>query len=401
MTHRSRRALLAAAGGVLAGCSAGRDRPTVTPYDVTVTDSDRGVSIEGPAPLGTRLVPPEAESLGDPEYELVLDTTPSWIPIDVLARETGVALLANTRTTAGISSPVRVTIDRDDGVTNRAALAGLPSERIWLASGTAAGHVVGGYTESPVRTWLQGYRGRTASFEHRTPAGVARQYRSLARYDGDIVAAGSAPDPDTAAVVRIGTDGAVRWTRTDATGAPLSLRAVAGTDEAILAGGARDSTAWLLSLDGDGEVIQSGPLLGSDRSYAVRDLATGPSGAYALVAPQSPDAGVDHLVLVALDDERVRWVRFFDPRGAESELGGGTVVDLNGPSVVGYAPFENAAWIASLAPDGTAERAGYYRFDDNRTRPIGLTATDEGLLAYGIVSSEHMAERSNAWLAWL
>lgn len=400
MPHCSRRALLAAAGStLLAGCSSERDYATVTPQDITLTDGDGRFGTGGPASERTGRIPPEAAALPDPQYTLELDTTPSWTPVDVLARDTGVSLLANTRTTAGVDAPVRVTVDRTGRVTGRTALSGLPSERLRFVNPTAAGYVVGGYTERPVRTWLRAYRDGERRFEYVTPDGTARQFRSLARFDGDLVAAGTNVGSDVAAVTRFGGDGAVRWTRTDALGAGVDLRAVAGTGRRILAGGARGSTAWLLSLDADGGVVESGALLGNARSYAVRDIAAGATGAYALVGPQSPEAGGTHLVIVALDGDTIRWVRRFDLGRVQSGLGGGAVVDLHGPAVIGHAPAENAAWIALLTPDGTVRRAGYYRFGDDDTRPVGLTGTAEGLLAYGTVSSDHMAERSNVWLS--
>lgn len=406
MAELSRRALLAAAGSaLLAGCSGDDDSLTVTPYDATVTTRARDsagptFTVAGPDPLGTAAVPAGARALPTPVRERVVDTNPTRNPVGVVADGSDLQIIANTRTAMGVQPAGQITLDAAGDVTDRAALEGLPRPRVRLFGTVGDTLVVGGHTGDPIRTWLRGYRDGTLVYRYATPSGVPRRFDALGPLGGDVVAAGTTDGRDRSVVARLGTDGSARWARTRYTTEDRTVRALASTPSGILLGGVSGGRAWLSGLNERGVEQWSRTPVGGARTYAVRDIASGTTGTYALVSTDPFESPPDHILLIALEGERIRWIRAFDPERRGATLRGGAVVDADGPVLAADAATESAAWVASLAPDGGVRWAGRYRIDDGPTRPIGLASLGDAVVAYGRVPTNRTPERSNVWLAW-
>lgn len=422
MPPRSRRALLAAAGtALLAGCGGGSSDPdtppagsTAHPTRTATRTATSTASTPFPVePLGVRAVPPDAPAPPGFARERVLDGDEGVDATAVTGLDGGLRVLL-TRSGSGSSGgdpadggpSILVDTDERGRERRRRRLLETPTPRPFFLQQVADTTVVSGIDTTSTQSWLQGYRDGARTFQYRRDP--ATTFVAFTTDEADLLAAGTTgwgSDEDFGAVVtRLGADGSVRGDLpVDDPGADERFWSLATTADGILAGGSRDSEAWLVRFDAAGGRRWQRTL--TREPYVVTRVAAGGTGTYALARTEQFAQGDNHLALVSLDgDGTVEWVRVFDPNGEDrpgaTDLSAAGLVDAGGPVVVGRA--DAATWLAATTPDGTVRWAGYSRREGAATRPVATVTLGDSLLLHGSVGSPaDDTAVMRPWLAWL
>jgi len=398
MTRSSRRAFVAAAGGVLsAGCLAapGRREPS---------DSETEYSFEGPDPLGFEAVP---EDVADPpsfDGTQVYESDVARGIIDVVDRQSGWTTLVYGRSQDGFESPELRELSPDGEMVSSRTLDAVPSNRVWHLEQPGERLVVGGQREQDDReaSW---FRGVDSEFAFDTDWRTI--YADVA-VDGDsLLGAGTLEgnSEELGAIChRIGPDGSITWEQTvEDTGPDTQFWSVTTTHEGVLAGGLNAGDVWLVSY-ADGEESWRRTITHGEEAYIVEHLAAGQTGTYAVAQTNQFATGNNHLLLLSLGGEgSVEWARVFDPNFEEytegpMELYGQGIVDAGGPVLVGTT--SDRVWLAATEPDGTMRWAGYYPESrgDRVVRSLGLATADEQLSLYGSTGTH---QEETPWIARL